>query len=81
VGRIIYHPATNMCNAAAGTDSSLPPPPPGSAVKASVHQLVHPVDGDDAGGHVLELSKVYTVTGSAHSPSLLSCREDRHART
>ncbi|KAJ1298121.1 hypothetical protein BS78_01G429200 [Paspalum vaginatum] len=47
-----------MCNAA-GNDSSVPAPqapPLGSFNKASAHQLLHPVDGDD--GHALQLSKV-----------------------
>ncbi|CAN6313508.1 unnamed protein product [Urochloa humidicola] len=56
-----------MCNAAAGcADSALPPapaPPLGGSFKASAHQLLRPVDGDDdaaaaATGHVLHLSKV-----------------------
>ncbi|OEL29379.1 Protein DETOXIFICATION 48 [Dichanthelium oligosanthes] len=48
-----------MCNAA-GTDSSVPPAPapPLGSFKASARQLLRPVDGDDAGGHALQLSKV-----------------------
>ncbi|RLN19389.1 protein DETOXIFICATION 48-like isoform X2 [Panicum miliaceum] len=50
-----------MCNAA-GSDTALPPPPaplpPLGSFKASAHQLLRPVDGDDAGGHALQLSKV-----------------------
>ncbi|KAG2553585.1 protein DETOXIFICATION 48-like [Panicum virgatum] len=51
-----------MCNAA-GSDTALPPapaplPPVGSFIKASARQLLRPVDGDDAGGHALQLSKV-----------------------
>ncbi|CAL4921626.1 unnamed protein product [Urochloa decumbens] len=54
-----------MCNAAAGSaDFALPPAPapPLGSFKASAHQLLRPVDGDDdaaaATGHVLHLSKV-----------------------
>jgi len=49
-----------MCNAA-GSDTALPPAPApvGSFIKASARQLLRPVDGDDAGGHALQLSKVY----------------------
>ncbi|KAF8673839.1 hypothetical protein HU200_048598 [Digitaria exilis] len=53
-----------MCNAAGSDDSSLPPAPvtttPLGSFKASAHQLLHPVDGDDdaAPGHARQLSKV-----------------------
>ncbi|XP_012704246.1 protein DETOXIFICATION 48 isoform X1 [Setaria italica] len=65
-----------MCNAA-GTDSSLPPAPapPLGSFKASAHQLLHPVDGDDAGGHVLQLSKLdgtLQVAGEARAIGRLS---------
>lgn len=46
-----------MCNAA-GTDSLPAPAPPLGSLKASAHQLLHPVDGDQANAHALQLSKV-----------------------
>jgi hypothetical protein len=49
-----------MCNAA-GTDSLPAPAPPLGSLKASAHQLLHPVDGDQANAHALQLSKVYTL--------------------
>ena len=50
-----------MCNAA-GNDSSVPatPAPALGSFKASAHQLLHPVDGDDD-GHALQFSKVRTL--------------------
>jgi len=62
-----------MCNAA-GSDTALPPAPaplpPLGSFMASAHQLLRPVDGDDAGGHALQLSKVY-------APCPRTCRRPR----
>ncbi|XP_062216306.1 protein DETOXIFICATION 48-like [Phragmites australis] len=48
-----------MCNTGSDLSSSSPSSlPPLTSFKSSAHQLLHPVDGDDDGGHAPQLSKV-----------------------